>query len=72
MPKREKKEMEKVIIEVPKAVMDFLRRAEKDVQKYLQYSLLAIIQSDLNTCDSEGMWPDKTEIEPILEEYLKA
>jgi hypothetical protein len=66
----EKKEMEKVRIEVPKAVMDFLRRAEKDVQAYLRYSLLTIVQSDLNSC--EGVWPDKTEIEPILEEYLKA
>jgi hypothetical protein len=64
-----KKDVEKVTIELPKAVMDFLRRAETDVQTYLQYSLLTIIQSDLNSC--EGVWPDKTDIEPILEAHLK-
>lgn len=62
-------EMERVTVELPKAVMDFLRRAEPDPEKYLQYSLLTIIQSDLNTCD--GVWPYRAEVEPVLEASLK-
>lgn len=68
MNKKIKKE--KVTVELPKAVMDFLRRAETEPEKYLQYSLLTIIQSDLNSCD--GVWPSKDEVEPVLKASLKA
>jgi len=60
-------EMEKVTIEVPKAVMDFLRRHESDPEKYLVYSLVEVVKADLDAC----IWPSPAEIEPILKADLK-
>lgn len=59
-------EMEKVTVELPKAVMDFLRKFEANPQEYLQYSLLAVIKSDLDASEG-GVWPSKSDIESILE-----
>jgi len=63
--KKQSVEMEKVAIELPKAVMDYLRRAESSVKGYIENSLLQIIKSDLDAF--EGEWPPGPEIRPILE-----
>lgn len=41
--------MEKVTIEVPKPIMDFLKAIEVNPAEYLQCSLLAIIKLDLES-----------------------
>jgi len=58
-------EMEKVTIELPKSVMEFLRRAETEPQKYLEYSLIQIIMADVDVYSGE--WPPATQTKPILQ-----
>jgi hypothetical protein len=41
-------EMEKVTIELPKAMMDFLRNQKEDIAKYIQYSLISVFHADLD------------------------
>jgi hypothetical protein len=59
--------MENVVVSIPKAVMDFIRQHEKNPSKYLEDSLLTVIESDL---DAE-IWPHN-KIKRILEASLKA
>lgn len=40
-------EIEKVTIEVPKPIMDFLKAIELNSKQYLQRSLLEVIKSDI-------------------------
>jgi hypothetical protein len=50
---------EKITIELPAPIMDFLRRNEADPQKYIENSLIEVIRSDLESCD--GVWPTDAE-----------
>jgi len=51
---KQKIEMEKVTIEIPKAIMDFLRSVEVRPEEYLQYSLIDAFRADIEC--SSGMW----------------
>lgn len=46
-----KLEFEEVIIKVPKHIMEFLRDHGEDPKEYLEYSLVAVFQADLETCE---------------------
>lgn len=63
MPKRQV-ETEKITIEVPKAIMDFLRRVESDHRTYLQHSLLEVFKADLDRYSDS---PFQVEVAPLLE-----
>lgn len=65
-----KAEMETVTVQVPKAIMDFLRHVEADPRKYLEHRIVAIVQSDLN---SDEIWsPREISKQFNLETALKS
>lgn len=64
-------EMEKVTVEIPKAVMDFLRVMEKDINTYLRDTIVSAFRADIE-CD--GMWgyeefEERFNLKPIFERF---
>ena len=50
--KKQSVEMEKVTIELPKRILDFLRFVEKSPEEYLEESLVQVVKADFDA----GIW----------------
>jgi len=56
-------EIERITVELPKAIMDFLRDQREDIEKYLQCSIVNVFHADLDN----GLVFDN--YNPILQRY---
>lgn len=52
--KKESVEMETVTVKLPKVIMDFIRAVGKDLEGYLQYTIINAFRGDIQTMD--GVW----------------
>ena len=71
----ERIETEKVTVEVPKAMMDFLRAQRENIKKYLEYTIVSCFAADLDASAYNGPFNDnkqlieKFNLEPVFKAF---
>lgn len=67
-------EYEQVTIQIPKNIMDFLRRFKKDAEAYLQYEAVDGFRANLERAEAEDVFLaeilDEYDFEPIFKAVL--
>ena len=65
-------EMEKVMIEIPKVIMDFVRGVEKNPEWYLQQNIIGGFRADIETMDGVWGWEfifERHNLGPVFEAF---